>query len=303
MKQNVHAFRMFIRLSSAASAGDTFYTDVMQLPLLRHVGDKATIWWLGETSVFEAIYVQDKVVAPEEDPAAAAALPIMRVVDLEATLARLGAAGARTTVPERHGAGREAFVCDHDGYWFGLREPAADSSSPQDVNARWRARRGETFNPGCKSMPADMPELGWIVRRAHDLELMSRFYEETLGLTRLGEEDGRILFDAGEHVILELATGGVSRPPPKDRLDGSSVALFRVTDIAALRASLARAGTHIVNERVPLHWADLMYFADPEGGLLGAEQGYHPGTYAPEKFVLPEVLEIERRRLEAAANR
>jgi hypothetical protein len=97
-------------------------------------------------------------------------------------------------------------------------------------------------------------------------------------------------------------TGWASRyDRPKDRLDGSSVALFRVTDIAVLRASLSRAGTHIINERVPLHWADLMYFADPEGGLLGAEQGYHPGTYAPEKFVLPEVLEIERRRLEAAA--
>jgi predicted enzyme related to lactoylglutathione lyase len=294
---------MFIRLSSAKSAGDTFYTDVVGLPLLRHVGDKATIWWLGETSVFEVIYVQDKALVPEESPESAPTLPIMRVTDLDAALARITAAGGRTTQPERRGPGREAFVCDRDGCWFGLRERAADSTLPQDVEARRRARRGETFNPGCKSMPPGMPELGWVVRRVEDLARMTQFYQDVLGLTRLGEEDDRVLFDAGDNVILELAPGGSRRPPPKDRLDGSSVALFRVTDIAALRASLARAQAHVVNERVPLHWADLMYFADPEGGLLGAEQGYHPGTYAPEKFVLPEVLEIERRRLEAAAAR
>jgi hypothetical protein len=44
-----------------------------------------------------------------------------------------------------------------------------------------------------------------------------------------------------------------------------------------------------------------MYFADPEGALLGVEEGLHPGAYAPEKFVLPEALEAERRWRELLA--
>ncbi|HEY8537596.1 MAG TPA: VOC family protein [Steroidobacteraceae bacterium] len=301
MAQNIHAVRMFIRLCSERSVSDTFYHDVLGLPLLRRVGDKATIWWLGEAVVFEAIYVQGKVVVPEDDPRQAASLPIMRVADLDGLLTRLRAAGAQVTQPQPCAAGREAFVRDSAGYWMGLRERAPNASLPQDIEARRRARRGETFNPGCKSMPPDIQELGWIVRRVEDLARMRRFYQDVLGLAFIGEENGRPLFDCGDNVILELAAGGRASPPPKDRLQGSSILLFRVTEIAKLRASLAEADAHIVNQNVPLHWADLMYFADPEGGLLGAEQGYHPGTYAPEKFVLPEVLEIERRRLEAAA--
>ncbi|MSO98981.1 MAG: VOC family protein [Rhodospirillaceae bacterium] len=150
-------------------------------------------------------------------------------------------------------------------------------------------------------MPEGIQEIGWVVRRVADLAAMSKFYADALGLVGVGEEDGHVLFDAGDNGILELAPGGTSRAAPSDRYHGTSATLFRVSDVAQVRANVTRYGGKIVNEKIPLHWAELTYLADPEGGVLGAEQGYHPGVYAPEKFVLAENLEAERRWREKQA--
>ena len=53
-------------------------------------------------------------------------MPFFEVLDLEAALARLSAAGARTTQPRREGSSpRFATVWDSEGNALGLTEPAA----------------------------------------------------------------------------------------------------------------------------------------------------------------------------------
>jgi predicted enzyme related to lactoylglutathione lyase len=302
MTQNVHALRMFIWLAPKESRVDTFYEETIGLPLVRRIGNHgADIYWAGEATVIETIYVAGKTPTPDATPDAAAMSPILRVEGLDGLVDRLSTRGVPVTRIETRGLGREAYFQDTDGHWTGLRERNLVSTQPHDLEARRRARRGEAFNPGCKSMPQGIQELGWVVRRVEDVKAMTTFLRTALGLVPFGEEAGHLLFDLGDNVVLELAGGGRCQTVPKDRYEASSIVLLRVADIAQLRQSIPPAGGHIVNERIPIHWADLMYFADPEGALLGAEQGLHPGLYAPEKFVLPEALEAERRWRELVA--
>lgn len=299
---NIHALGMFIRFASKESTSNAFFEQQVKLPLIRKVGANADIYWAGECAVFEVVYVADKQVTAEADPLTAPAVPVFRVNGLDALLAGLAAAGVTTTAAVDAASGREAYFVDTDGYWVGLRERAADSALAQDVEARRRGVRGEAYNPGCKSMPAGLQELGWVVRRVADLDAMTTFYRDVVGLTVIGDEGDHVLFDAGDNIIFELAPGGTAQTLPNDRQQAASATLFRVDDIALLRGKLDAAGAHIVNRQIPLHWADLMYFADPEGTVLGAEQGYHPGAYAPEKFILAENLEANRRAREHAAS-
>ncbi|WP_373987320.1 VOC family protein [Duganella sp. BuS-21] len=299
---NVHALGMFIRFASKESTSNAFFEKQVGLPLIRKVGANADIYWAGECAVFEVVYVADKQVVAETDPLTAPALPVFRVTGMDQLLASLNAAGVTTTAATAGASGREAYFVDTDGYWIGLRERGAEAALPQDIEARRRGRRGEAYNPGCKSMPAGLQELGWVVRRVADLDAMTVFYRDVVGLTPIGTEGEHVLFDAGDNIIFELAPGGKAQPAPTDRQQAASATLFRVDDIARLRADLDAAGAQIVNRQIPLHWADLMYFADPEGTVLGAEQGYHPGQYAPEKFILAENLEANRRAREHAAS-
>lgn len=302
MHGNVHALGMFLRFAPKDSPATAFYRDTVKLPLIRTVGDHvAEIFWAGEAVVFEIVFVKDKAPAPEASPETAACLPVFRVHDLDGLLADLGRAGVTVTAATRRGAGREAFLRDPDGYWMGLRERDPQSSLPSDAEARRRHRRGETFNPGCAPMPPRIQELGWVVRRVADVTAMTAFYRDVLELPQIGAEDGRPWFDLGDNGVLELAPGGTAKPPPADRYQATAAFIVRVSDIVRLRKLLADRKAHVVNERIPLHWAELMYFADPEGSVIGAEQGHHPGVYAPEKFVLPENLEAERRWREHVA--
>lgn len=302
MTRNIHALSIFIRLAPTGSSALDFYQTKIGLPLVRTVRDHfAEIFWAGEVSLYEVVFIKGKGPAPEATPDAAASLPIFRVHDLDAIRARLTSREVTVTAPVAHGSGREAFFLDCDGYWVGLRERSYSAAMAQDVEARRRERRGEAFNPGCRPMPIGIQEIGWIRRRVADLEAMTSFYNEVLGLPKVGEEDGCTLLDLGDNVILELAPNGVSRATPAEHFDGTSIITTRANHVDMLRTAIPAGGGRIVNDKIPIHWADLMFFADPEGAVLGAEQSYHPGQYAPEKFVLPECLEATRRWREAVA--
>jgi predicted enzyme related to lactoylglutathione lyase len=302
MAGNIFALGMYIRFAPGAAAADQFYENIVELPLVRAVADRAKIFWGGEALVYELVYVKDKSEQLSFDPELTPCIPVFRVHDLEAVLARLTAAGAVVTGIQRREYGREAHFRDATGHVVGLRERQVNSIVAQDGEARRRWKRGEAFNPGCKPMPAGWQELGWLVRRVADVEKIARFYSQALGLKQLATEDGRTLFDLGDNSILELASGGAALPVPADRSLGPNAAVLRVHDVQAIRDAVVAGGGHIVNNVIPgLHWAELMYFADPEGMVFGAEQGYHPGTYAPQKFVLPENLEAERRESERLA--
>jgi predicted enzyme related to lactoylglutathione lyase len=302
MAENIFAFGMYIRFAPGVAATDQFYETVVELPLVRAVADRAKIFWGGEALVYELVYVKDKVEPLPYEPERAPCIPVFRVHGLGTVLARLKAAGAIVTDIQQHEYGSEVFVRDATGHLLGLRETRSDSSLPQDVEARRRWQRGEAFNPGCRPMPAGWQELGWLLRRVADMQQMERFYSRTLGLRQLASSSGRVLFDLGDNCLLELLPGGTALPAPTDRSLGHNAAVLRVHDVQAIRTAVIAGGGHIVNNVVPgLHWAELMYFADPEGMVFGAEQAFHPGTYAPQKFVLPENLEAERREIERLA--
>jgi predicted enzyme related to lactoylglutathione lyase len=302
MTRNVHALSIFIRLSPKGSTALDFYQSKIELPLVRTVRDHfAEIFWAGEASMYEVVFINDKTPAPETRPEVSASLPIFRVHDLDALCSRLTSKGVEVTAPARCEWGREAYFVDSDGYWVGLRERSDSAALPQDIEARRRRRRGEAFNPGCKAMPAGIQEMGWVLRRVADVKAMTSFYADVLGLPLLGEEQEHALLDLGDNVILELAPGGNTQRPPADRYDGTSIITTRASDVAGLRAAIPAAGGTIINDKIPIHWADLMFFSDPEGGVFGAEQAYHPGDYAPGKFVLAECLEAQRRWRESIA--
>jgi predicted enzyme related to lactoylglutathione lyase len=293
---------MYIRFAPGDAQADQFYENVTELPLIRAVADRAKIFWAGEASVFELVYVKDKTESLASEPDVAPCIPVFRVHDLDAVLAQLKLKGASTWTAASGERGREAHFRDTTGHIVGLRERAATSTLPQDLEAQRRWRRGEAYNPGCKSMPTGWQELGWLVRRVTDVERVAKFYTQVMGLRALGSEAGRLLFDLGDNTILELLAGSVAMPVPTDRYQGPSAAVLRVHDVQAIRSAVVAGGGTIVNNVIAgLHWAELMYFADPEGMVFGAEQAYHPGTYAPQKFVLAENLEAERREKERRA--
>lgn len=300
MQNNFQAMGIFLRFAATTSTSKAFFEQLVGLPLIRKT-QNADIYWGGEASIFEVIYASGKDVVPELDPEAATALPIFRVHGLDALLARLAAAGVRVTEPRVAASGRCAYFADTDGYWVGLRERSEDAALPQDSEARRRWQRGETYNPGCRSMPQGFQELGWVVRRVANLERMAQFYRDVLGMVQIGSEGDHLLFDTGDNTIFELAPGGQPCTPPLKRDDASSACLFRVHDLTRIRSALHASGAHFVNERIDLHWTDLCYFADPEGALVGAKQARHPREYAPEKFIIPENLETWRRAREHAA--
>ncbi|MSO98982.1 MAG: hypothetical protein EXR11_12320 [Rhodospirillaceae bacterium] len=110
MKTNVHALGMFIRFSPKESTASEFYQKKIELPLIRVVGDHvADIYWGGEASVFEIVFVKDKQPAPEPSPETAPSVPVFRVNGLEAVLARLRSRGVVVTAIKPRGPGREAF--------------------------------------------------------------------------------------------------------------------------------------------------------------------------------------------------
>jgi predicted enzyme related to lactoylglutathione lyase len=302
MTRNIHALRLFIRVAPKGSTALDFYQTKIGLPLVHTVRDHfAEVFWAGEASMYEVVFINDKTPAPETKPEDAASMGIFRVHDLDTLRARLTNKAVKVTAPVLRDSGREAYFLDSDGYWVGLRERSHSATCPQDVEARRRQCRGEAFNPGCKAMPTGIQEIGWVQRRVSDLKAMTSFYRDVLELPQVGEEEGRVLLDLGDNVILELASGGKIYPAPADHFDCTSIIHLRAEDMAKLRAEIPAGGGMIIKDKVPIHWADLMYFTDPENGVVGVEKNYHPGDYAPGKFVLPECLEAERRWREFSA--
>jgi catechol 2,3-dioxygenase-like lactoylglutathione lyase family enzyme len=295
MKSNIKGLGWFIRFADVNSDVGTFYVDVLGFPFVRR-GDKQKVdfYWAGEAIIFEVIF-DATANDPQPDPETAECLQIYRVHGLSDILARYRAAGVPIVAGRDGALGREAFLVDPNGQLVGLRERAAAADLPQDREAARRWRRGEAFNPGCKSMPAGFQELGWIVRRVSDVAAMAAFYRDVVGLEVIGEENGRTLLDLGDNVTLELAAGGKINPPLTDRRSRPNVFILRLHQLAPMIAKLRAHGVRFANELIQWDRGALSYFLDPEGNLVGLEEKYHPSRYAPAQPPFPEDLEAERR--------
>jgi predicted enzyme related to lactoylglutathione lyase len=295
-----------------ADVMDAFYADLICLPRLWHsrIADgkveNKDLYWAGETLVENHnCGGREGAIGPREsDPATARQLQLYRVSELDAIVSGLRQKGVRVIGPQRCLHGREAFVIDPMNMLLGLRQSDPDSPLPQDAEAARRRLRGEAFNPGCKPMPAGWQEIGWVRIRVADLRRLTAFYADILGFPLIGEFNGMALFDLGDNTILELATGGTSRPPPAMQMSSVAAIIMRVSDALGLRASLKVAGVHFVHDLIPTPKGNLCYVSDPEGNVIGFSDRFHPGEYtAPLPLELPPVsledAEAQRRWVES----
>jgi predicted enzyme related to lactoylglutathione lyase len=293
-------------------AMDRFYADVLGLPRLWHSRiahgkvENKDLYWAGETIVenHNCGAPADASIGPREaDPATARQVQFYRVSELDAIVSGLRARGVTVFGPIPCPNGHEAFVLDPMNMLLGLRQIDAGSQLPQDAEAVRRRMRGEAFNPGCKPMPAGWQELGWVRIRAANLPALRDFYAATLGLTLLREMEGTVQFNLGDNTILELAAGGVARPPPAMQMSSLAAIIMRVGDALELRASLQRAGAHFVHDLIKHAKGNLCYVSDPEGNVIGFSDRLHPGSYVePLPTELPAVsiedVEAQRRWVE-----
>jgi predicted enzyme related to lactoylglutathione lyase len=295
---------------------DAFYAHVLRLPRVWHSRvahgkpENKDLYWAGEAIIenHNCGGRDAEVTAREGDPATARQVQIFRVSELDAIVAGLRERGATVHGPYPCFHGREAFVQDPMGMLVGLRQRNADSPLPQDAEGVRRRLRGEAFNPGCAAMPAGWQELGWVRIRVADLRAAQAFYANTVGLPQIGTADGAVLFDLGDNTTLELASGGVSRPPPPAQMASLAAMIVRVASGAAARGALLGAGVHFVHELIAGPKGDLSYFSDPEGNVIGFSDRFPPPAYLPElPLVLPPVsledAEAQRRWVESRAAR
>ena len=114
-------------------------------------------------------------------------------------------------------------------------------------------------------LPADA-RLGAIRLRVADVERLTRFYEEAIGLLALDAVDGvtRLGVDAHPLVELEAAPAAPPRPP-------RSTGLFHLALLVLTRADLAQALRRVATTGSRLTGAsdhlvsEALYLADPEG--------------------------------------
>lgn len=108
--------------------------------------------------------------------------------------------------------------------------------------------------------------LGAVALTVADLERTLTFYQENLGMQRLGEEDGATLLGAGERPLLRLFHDPDAPAPPRPASGLYHYALLLPSrrDLAAILWRLAAHDTrfqgfsdHLVSEAI--------YLADPEG--------------------------------------
>jgi methylmalonyl-CoA/ethylmalonyl-CoA epimerase len=112
--------------------------------------------------------------------------------------------------------------------------------------------------------PAALGQVGMSVR---DLETMTAFYRDKLGLPFLFAAPGMSFFDLGGVRLM------LSLPEPGHEQRHGSILYLRVADIRAAHAGLVAAGVvfegvpHAVH-RAPTHELWLAFFRDPEENVM-----------------------------------
>ncbi len=296
----------FVPVALMASMSD-YYLQTLGLPrpikMRVAEGDRENkdLMWGGEAIIVNHNFggVGDPASERERDPDTARYCAIFRVSALDAVVERLRHKGATVSAPRPCAYGREAFVVDPMGMLTGLRERDERSPFAEDREATRRRRRGEAFNPGCPPLPQDWQELGWIRMTAEDLPSLTAFYRDVVGLSFIREVDGCAVFDLGDNTVLELAPGGMSRPPPPVQMAAQAAPILRVPDLGAAMAHLGKSGVHFVHEVLTSAKSRFTYFADPEGNVIGLCENLHPALYFEQAQVLPEDVEAQRRWCEA----
>ncbi|HEY8381501.1 MAG TPA: VOC family protein [Microvirga sp.] len=145
--------------------------------------------------------------------------------------------------------------------------------------------------------------IGAVALIARDLDGMSRFYREVMGLALVDREPGRHRLGVGGTVLLDIAHDPGAQP-----LDPRSAGLFHTAFLVPSRTDLAQWLTWVADRGVRLQGAsdhrvsEAIYLADPEGNGIeiyrdrpSEEWGWRDGQ------VQMATLRLDLRDLAAAA--
>ncbi|MCL7465323.1 VOC family protein [Phaeovulum sp. NW3] len=115
-------------------------------------------------------------------------------------------------------------------------------------------------------MPSAPMRIGTVRLQVRDLETVSGFYQQVLGLVPLETGNTRAVLGTAGVPLLEL-----SGDPDLTPLDPRQAGLFHTAFLMPTRSDLAHWVTHVAAARVPLQGAsdhivsEAFYLADPEG--------------------------------------
>lgn len=277
----------YMRRTSNATALAPFYVDGLGTSNIRGV-EPVYFLWAGESFIIELKAEKPPRDERVTDPGVHPCTPVFHTRNLSQTLTRLLNAGGQLIGSEETPFGLEAFVLDPDQQILGLREPVGGE------RALGRAAVSD-FNPGCTPLPDDLIGLRSIVRRVADMDVMTRFYGETIGFKDMGMVHGRRLFDLGEGVHLELAEGGELQKAPQDRVEITNHFIIRVTDHDAFNGALKDAGIQFSNDSFRWNSANMSICIDPEGHIMGFEERFEPHEYGHPRDPFAEDQEANRR--------
>jgi catechol 2,3-dioxygenase-like lactoylglutathione lyase family enzyme len=101
-----------------------------------------------------------------------------------------------------------------------------------------------------------------------DLEASRAFYETTLGLRVIEDDAGAVKFDAGE-IIIALNRKSDAQTRVKNGPDDTSIFVFHVDDIDAMRSALATRGVEFSGPTVRYDIGATATFYDPDGHCFG----------------------------------
>jgi catechol 2,3-dioxygenase len=122
-----------------------------------------------------------------------------------------------------------------------------------------------TTNAGVTSAGARV-RIGTVALTVRDLDMVSRFYQQVIGLAPIETGAGLVRLGVGTTVLLDLRCD-----PAATLASRRAAGLFHTAFLVPSRADLAQWLLHAAEERVPLHGAsdhlvsEAIYLADPEG--------------------------------------
>ena len=128
-----------------------------------------------------------------------------------------------------------------------------------------RSARARGTTPGVTSAGAPM-RIGTVALTVRDLDTVSRFYQQVIGLTPIETGSGLARLGVGETVLLELR-----HDPAAPLASPQAAGLFHTAFLLPNRTDLAQWLLHAAEQRVPLQGAsdhlvsEAIYLADPEG--------------------------------------
>jgi catechol 2,3-dioxygenase len=128
-----------------------------------------------------------------------------------------------------------------------------------------RSAAARTTTAGVTSASAPV-RIGTVTLTVRDLDTVSRFYQEVIGLTRIETGAGLVRLGVGTTVLLELR-----HDPAAPLASRRAAGLFHTAFLLPSRTDLAQWLLHVAELGVPLQGAsdhlvsEAIYLADPEG--------------------------------------